>query len=42
MRLALPPAAPRIALGVALVVLLVAPPFVSSFLLALLTQAVIY
>src|SRR5207253_2430668 len=42
MRLALPPGAPRIALGVAFAVLLVAPPFVSSFLLALLTQAVIY
>ena len=42
MRVALPPATLRIALGVALVVLLAAPPFVSSFLLALLTQAVIY
>jgi hypothetical protein len=42
MRLPLPPGASRIALGVALVALLVGPPFVSSFLLALLTQAVIY
>jgi branched-chain amino acid transport system permease protein len=42
MRLPLPPGASRITLGVALVALLVGPPFVSSFLLALLTQAVIY
>jgi len=42
MRLALPPFAPRMALAVGLLALLVAPPFVSSFLLALLTQAVIY
>jgi len=42
MRIALPPAASRVALGAALVVLVLAPPFVSSFLLALLTQAVIY
>ncbi|MGH7347318.1 MAG: branched-chain amino acid ABC transporter permease, partial [Candidatus Rokuibacteriota bacterium] len=42
MRPALPPGASRIALGVALLALLVAPPFMSSFLLSLLTQAVIY
>jgi len=42
MRIALPPGASRIALGAALLALLAAPPFVSSFLLALLTQAVIY
>src|SRR5438552_18268759 len=38
----LPPGASRIAIASALLVLLVAPPMVSSFLLALLTQAVIY
>jgi branched-chain amino acid transport system substrate-binding protein len=38
----LPPGASRIAIAVALLVLLGAPPMVSSFLLALLTQAVIY
>ncbi len=38
----LPPGASRIAIAGALLVLLVAPPMVSSFLLALLTQAVIY
>src|SRR2546425_9326 len=38
----LPPGVPRLAIAVALLALLVAPPFVSSFLLALLTQAVIY
>jgi branched-chain amino acid transport system substrate-binding protein len=42
MRIALPAGAGRVALGVAFAALLVAPPFVSSFLLALLTQAVIY
>ena len=42
MRIALPPGSLRIALGLALAALLVAPPLVSSFLLALLTQAVIY
>jgi branched-chain amino acid transport system substrate-binding protein len=42
MRIALPSGAPRIALGVAFAALLVAPPLVSSFLLSLLTQAVIY
>jgi branched-chain amino acid transport system substrate-binding protein len=39
---ALPASVPRVATAVAFLVLLVAPPFVSSFLLALLTQAVIY
>ena len=38
----LPASVPRVAIAVAFLVLLVAPPFVSSFLLALLTQAVIY
>src|SRR3989441_5358439 len=38
----LPPSTPRIAIVIAFLALLVAPPFVSSFLLALLTQAVIY
>ncbi len=42
MRGVLPPSTPRIAIVIAFLVLLVAPPFVSSFLLALLTQAVIY
>ena len=42
MRIALPPRALPIALGVAFAAMLVAPPLVSSFLLALLTQAVIY
>ena len=42
MRVAVPPGTSRIVLGLALVALLAAPPFVSSFLLALLTQAVIY
>jgi len=42
MRRLLPPGAPRLAIAVAFLALLVAPPFVSSFLLALLTQAVIY
>ncbi|MGH7276078.1 MAG: branched-chain amino acid ABC transporter permease [Candidatus Rokuibacteriota bacterium] len=41
-RCALPPGTPRIAITVAFLLLLVAPPFFSSFLLALLTQAVIY
>ena len=42
MRGVLPPSTPRIAIVIAFLALLVAPPFVSSFLLALLTQAVIY
>jgi branched-chain amino acid transport system substrate-binding protein len=42
MPIALPPSVPRIAIVVAFLALVLAPPFVSSFLLALLTQAVIY
>ena len=42
MRRALPPGTPRIAIAIVFLLLLVAPPFFSSFLLALLTQAVIY
>lgn len=42
MRISLPSGAVRIALGVVFAALLLAPPLVSSFLLALLTQAVIY
>ena len=42
MRGVLPPSTPRIAIVIAFLALLVAPPLVSSFLLALLTQAVIY
>jgi branched-chain amino acid transport system permease protein len=39
---ALPPSTPRIAIAVVFLLLVVAPPFFSSFMLALLTQAVIY
>jgi branched-chain amino acid transport system substrate-binding protein len=42
MPIALPPSVPRVAILVAFLALVLAPPFVSSFLLALLTQAVIY
>ena len=42
MRRGLPPGASRIAIAVAFLVLLGAPPMISSFLLSLLTQAVIY
>jgi branched-chain amino acid transport system substrate-binding protein len=42
MPIALPPSVPRVAIVVAFLALVLAPPFVSSFLLALLTQAVIY
>jgi branched-chain amino acid transport system permease protein len=39
---ALPPTTPRIAIAIVFLLLVAAPPFFSSFLLALLTQAVIY